>query len=303
MKIYNSTNIKLHNKTAVALGNFDGFHTGHIKLINAVKASGYETVVFTLFPHPAAFFKGTGFKALFDEGEKAELAEALGVDNYIRYPFTKEFSRLCPLEFVRLLKEKTNCAFLAVGENYTFGKNKSGTAKMLEELGQGMGIYVKIVDEVCFEGKAVSSTRIRELLKTGDIKKANLLLGRDYFIGGTVEEGRQRGRKMGFPTANINIGEEKLLPLDGVYATQTVFDGIKLPSVTNVGKNPTFNNSVRTVETFLPDFKGNLYGKRIKVAFKERIRGEIRFFSKEELAEQIKRDIAFIGNNAELRKH
>lgn len=292
MKIFTTENISIKNKTAVTLGNFDGFHMGHRKLVEEITSSPYESVIFTFRPHPVSFFNPEkGFKTILTEEEKRKTAESLGADCYISYPFTRDFSSLTPREFIALLREKTNCVLLSIGENYSFGKNRTGTPAILKEIGRNFGIEVVIVPKVKYEGIAVSSTRIREALQKGDIKKANILLNNSYFISGTVERGKNRGTKMGFPTANLSFPPSKLLPSDGVYKTTALWEGKVCPAITNIGKNPTFNNKERTVETYILDYKGNLYDKNIQISFEDKIRDEIQFPNKEALIVRIQRDI------------
>ncbi len=291
MKIIDSFDFSM-KKTAVTLGNFDGFHMGHRRLIKEVTASGYRSVIFTFSPHPVSFFGGKGsFRTIFTDSEKISIAEGLEADVLVRCPFTRELADLSPYEFFDLLIEKTDCRLLVTGDNYTFGKNKAGTPELLASLGEKKGIDVRIIPSVEYNGERVSSSAIREYISKGDIKKANLLLQTEYFISGNVVRGRHIGTDMGFPTANISVSEQKLLPCDGVYAASAKIDGKTYPAVTNIGRNPTFHNLQRTVETHVLNCRQNLYGKDITVAFTERIRDEQRFDSKNELVLQIRRDI------------
>ncbi len=292
MKIFTTENISIKEKTAVTLGNFDGFHMGHRRLVEEITSSPYKSVVFTFSPHPVSFFKpDSGFKTIQTEKEKQRTAETLGADYYVSYPFTREFSALSPEEFISLLQEKTNCVLLSIGENYSFGKGRAGNPAVLKEIGKARGIDVVVVPKVKYDGTAVSSTRIRECLKRGDVKTAGILLKTGYFISGKVERGKNRGTKMGFPTANLGIPHSKLLPSDGVYKTTALCEGKIYQALTNIGKNPTFNNSERTVETYILNYDGILYDKEIKISFKEKIRDERQFPNKEALIDQIKRDI------------
>ncbi len=284
--------------TAVTLGNFDGFHQGHRTLINEIKTSPYKTVIFTFSPHPVSFFsKDNSFKTLYTEDEKRQIAETLGVDFYIPYPFTKDFAALSPQEFIRLLKAKTNCRLLVIGADYSFGKNKSGSAKDLKSLGENMGIEVKILPKIQYIGEDISSTKIRSCLKDGDVKTAAVLLSSPYFIASRVEKGFHRGTGMGFPTANQVIPEGKFLPKDGVYKTTALIDGKPFPSLTNIGKNPTFHNTSRTVETYILDENKMLYGRSLKIEFNDFIRNEIKFPDKAALQAQIQRDIEAAQRN------
>ncbi len=296
MTIIENLNIDFKNKTAVTLGNFDGFHIGHRRLVERIKETGLEAVIFTFSPHPVRFFAPDGgFRTIYTEKEKIMTAAATGADIYINCPFTRDFAELSPEAFIRLLKAKTNCAFLAIGENYSFGKNKSGNALTLRTISKNYGIETEILKNVYYDGECVSSTRIRGLIKDGHMEDAGRLLGSPYFITGRVVHGKQRGGGMGFPTVNTETEPEKLLPGDGVYATKTYVEGRALPSVTNIGKNPTFHNDVRTVETHIAGYGGNLYGQEIKTEFRFKIRNEKTFSSKDELIKQIRADIISAG--------
>lgn len=278
--------------TAVTLGNFDGFHRGHRTLINEIKSSKLKTAIFTFSPHPVSFFSSPdAFKTIYTEEEKRQIAETLNVDFYIPYPFTKDFSSLSPKNFISLLKKKTNCRLLVIGENYSFGKNKSGNAETLKAIGAEYDIKVTVLPKIKYNGEVISSTKIRACLQTGDVKTAGILMSSPYFIASEVEKGLHRGTGMGFPTANQRVLAGKLLPKDGVYATDAIIEGVAYKAITNIGKNPTFQNNSRTVETYILNQAQNLYGKAIKIEFKDLIRNEIKFPDKAALKAQIKKDI------------
>lgn len=295
MKLYDSENIQLSESTAVTLGNFDGVHIGHQKLINTVKEfsekENLKSVVFSFYPHPVSVIKNTGkFYVILSPDEKKYVIKNMGADILIQYPFTKDFADMDSESFMKLLYEKTKCKILVVGEDYSFGKNKMGTYDTLKYYGDYMGIKVIKIPSVNDEGIKVSSSRIRKCISDKNFDEANRLLNRPYFILGKIVEGKRLGRKMGFPTINIIPPKDKLLPPDGVYLTKTAYGGKILNSITNVGKNPTVNDINRRIETYIFDFNSDIYGKEVRICFYKAIRDEIKFNSIEELKTQINSD-------------
>lgn len=285
------------NSPAVTLGNFDGVHIGHKKIFEKLRScvdkSGSEAVIFTFDPHPVKVLRpDETHKLISPLPEKLKLLEESGADAVILADFTKTFAAQHPAHFVReIIHKAIGARHVIVGHDFTFGKGKEGTIDSLRLLGDELGFQVEVVPAVKIEGQIVSSTRIRELIRQGDVKKAAMLLGRFHYIAGKVIEGHGRGKPLGFPTANIDYHAE-LLPEDGVYASKAEIEGKTYGAATNVGVNPTFGNEKRSIETFIFDLDETLYGKTIKVSFIERIRGEVAFSSPEELANQIARDIS-----------
>lgn len=293
MIIYNTEDFKITEPTAVTLGNFDGIHLGHQKLIETIKnnKNGYKTVVFSFYPHPVAFFGQKGeFKTMLDPKEKSFIIGNMGVDYLIQHPFTLEFSALSPEEFVDYIIEKVNCKMLVVGENYNFGKGRAGNYETLKTLGEARGIEVIAIPSVSYGYMRVSSTRIRGLIDCGRISEVIPMLRKPYFIISTVVEGEKRGRKMNFPTINLIPPKEKLLPADGVYISLVNVKGKVYRGITNVGNNPTFDSSIRTVETHIIDFDEEIYGTEVLVGFYQWIRTEQKFSNMDELKRQLKRD-------------
>ena len=221
---------------------------------------------------------------------KRWLREA-GADRVDMVDFTQSFADLSPEAFVEYLEARYDVAALAAGFNYTFGKAGAGTAETLRELGKKHGFQVLIAEPVLVDGEPVSSSRIRASIAGGDMEAARALLGRPYTLTGSVASARHIGRKLGFPTANLETGEQ-LLPPDGVYATLALVDGAEHPAVTNVGKNPTVAGKQRTVETYILNEDLSLYGRELSVSFLSRLREERSFSSLDALSEQIGRDVA-----------
>ena len=295
MKVIEDNNINSTNCSAVTLGNFDGVHLGHQKLINTIKgyaeSDNLTSVVFSFFPHPLALFNGDKvFYTIFTPEEKKIIMQNLGVDVLIQYPFTMKFANLEPEDFANTLFDKLKCKVLVVGENYMFGRERKGNYELLKYLGEKRNINVIKIASVNDSNERVSSTRIRKCLLKGNICEANKLLNKQYFVSGNVCKGQSIGHKIGFPTDNIEVYENKLLPIDGVYMTKTFYNGIYYNSITNIGKNPTVNGVKRTVETHIFDFNGEIYNQKLFVYFYEFIRPEIHFNSVDELKRQITED-------------
>ena len=291
--IYETDDFKITEPTAVTLGNFDGIHLGHQKLIETIKNNnkGLKTVVFSFYPHPVAFFGQKGdFKTMLDKNEKSFVLSNLDIDYLVQHPFTQEFADLSPEEFVDYIAEKVNCKFLVVGENYNFGKNRAGNYETLKKLGAQRNIEVVAIPSVSYGDMRVSSTRIRGLIDCGRLYEVIPMLKKPYFIISRVIEGEKRGRKMNFPTINLMPSKEKLLPADGVYISLVNVSGKIYKGITNVGNNPTFDNTSRTVETNIIDFDEEIYGTEVLVGLYQWIRTEQKFSNMEELKRQLSRD-------------
>ncbi|MDH3974099.1 MAG: bifunctional riboflavin kinase/FAD synthetase [Deltaproteobacteria bacterium] len=285
------------NSPALTLGNFDGVHRGHRKIFKQLRSKademGGEAVIFTFDPHPVKVLRPDEGPSLISPlPEKLKLLEESAVDAVILADFTRAFAEQHPAQFVReIIHERIKAGHVIVGHDFTFGKGKEGTIGSLKLLGEELGFHVEVIAAVKLDGQIVSSTRIRELIRKGDVKEAAKLLGRCHYVTGEVIEGHGRGKPLGFPTANLDYRAE-LIPEDGVYAAKAEIEGKMYGGATNVGTNPTFGDEKRSVETYIFDFNESLYGKTMKVSFVERIRGEIAFSSPHELAGQIKRDIS-----------
>lgn len=287
------------DKIVVALGNFDGVHLGHRRLIGNMVAKAREIggipVVFTFYPHPMVILQPSiAPPMLLTQAAKQAMMENLGVGVMIRVNFTHFFSQMEPEEFVvKVLKDALRARWVFVGYNYTFGYKGKGTPELLEQLGKRYGFNVHITPPVTVDGETVSSTLIRQLLDKGDVTRAQKFLGYCPFVEGNVVIGERRGRKLGFPTANLAVEPNIMVPARGVYSVKVEVDGESFLGVANIGVKPTFhvNSNNRTIEVHLLDFYGNLYGKKMKVYFTRRLRGEKKFSSATELVQQIKQDI------------
>jgi riboflavin kinase/FMN adenylyltransferase len=285
----------------LALGNFDGLHRGHIKIIERIRRGATErggtAVVLTFDPHPPRVLRPDKAPALLmTKPQKLVALERAGVQGVAVVRFTLELSQWEPETFVRrVLVDWLRVAEVWVGADFLFGRERSGNFSLLRTLGQQAGFRVEKIDPIRYKDFVVSSTRIRRLVAEGRVEEAGALLGRHYAIGGEVVEGARRGRELGYPTANLATRNE-LLPPNGVYATFITLDGVIRPSVTNIGLRPTFGDSPQvSVESHVLDFAGDLYGRPAEVAFVQRLRDERRFPDVDALREQIAADVRRAG--------
>ena len=280
----------------VSLGNFDGVHLGHRalfrRLINVARERQCVSVAYTFNPHPLKLLAPEKAPLLLNTvHEKRRLIEASHIDTLVEAPFTKELAAMTPEQFVdRILIEKLKAQGLVIGYDYAFGKNRCGDAEFLKRYCVEKGVSVEVLQPVGNDGLPYSSTRIRQLLQAGDVASAVSLLGRHYNLEGVVVSGKKRGRKIGFPTANLETEKEQL-PAPGVYAVKVRYNLQEYNGVVNLGSCPTFENGKSTIEVHLLDFSGDLYGQAIRIYFAERLRGERKFSGLEELSAAIRADI------------
>ena len=280
----------------VSLGNFDGVHLGHqailTKAVSEARALQGTALVLTFHPHPLSVLRpNSPLPLILSLREKLLLFRRLEIHGVILQRFSQTFSQLTAEEFVRrYLVDIIGIEKVIVGHNVSFGHRRSGNAEILVQLGEKFGFAVEVIGPVVIDGREVSSTAVRTLLGTGNMHEVTQLLGRPYGVSGRVEKGFQRGRTIGFPTANLRPRTDLLLP-NGVYAVTVDLDEkISVPGVANVGMNPTFGNNRRTIEAHLFDFSADLYGQRLRVNFLEHIREERKFPSVPELVRQIQED-------------
>jgi riboflavin kinase/FMN adenylyltransferase len=293
--------------SVVAIGVFDGVHRGHAALVRtAVKAAAEREarcVVVTFDPHPTAVVAPHAMPAQLTGIERrVELLGALGVDAVCVLPFTKELSQLSPDYFVRhVLVGGLHAKAVVVGENWRFGHKAAGDVKKLAELGEEFDFEV-LPQTLTADDEAFSSTRVRGLIAEGDVAAAAEVLGRDFGIEGTIVHGAGRGgTALGFPTANLAVAAGTAIPADGVYAGWLYRDSHRHPAAISVGTNPTFNGTERTVEAYLLDFSGDLYGAEVRLDFTARLRGQVAFAGIEPLIAQIETDVADTRRALDLR--
>ena len=289
-------NIAPDRHTILTIGVFDGVHTGHRylleRLIQRAKEEAALSGVVTFAPHPQAVLNpGSSPPMLCDLSTRIKSLRDLGLSIVAVLSFTPQLAQLGARDFVWLLKKHLKMQGLMIGPDFVLGKGGEGDTDFLRSLGQELAFSLEIVTPFSVNGEMVSSTAIRRALAQGDTKKVRRLIGRYFTVGGRVVSSSRRGRLLGFPTANLDIGTEQALPVNGVYATIAQIGGERLLSVTNIGTRPTFGYSQKTIETHLLDYSGDLYAKELKVSFVQRLRDEKRFASSQELKEQISKDI------------
>jgi riboflavin kinase/FMN adenylyltransferase len=299
LRIYHNINefIGCHNPV-VTLGTFDGLHYGHLQIIEKLKKAAKEingeTVVITFSPHPrlVLFPDDNELKLLSDKEEKIKLFENTGIDYLIIHPFTKEFSRLSTVEFVRdLLVNKLGTRKLIIGYDHRFGRNREGSLEQLKEFETAYGFEVLEIPKQEVDHIAVSSTKIRNALLAGEIKTANSFLGYPYRLTGTVIRGSKLGREIGFPTANLKIDDKhKLIPSNGVYAIKADIDGKTYSGMMNIGLRPTVDGKNLAIEAHLFNFGKDIYDKKISISFFDKLREEKKFESIEKLRKQLLED-------------
>jgi riboflavin kinase/FMN adenylyltransferase len=294
--------------TVLTIGVFDGVHRGHQKLIGAVVSAarkrGLLSGVITFQSHPRKVLAhGNGLQFINDLDERLARIRSLGVDFVAAIPFSAEIARLSAAQFVALLQSELRMAGLVIGPDFALGHGREGNAESLRALGREHGFTVDVVSASTVGGEVVSSTLLRQALADGDMLKAEKLLGHPFYLKGHIIHGRQHGRVMGFPTANLSVPAEQILPANGVYVSQTHFDGKTYPSVTNIGFRPTFGASERTIETFILDYDGDLYDRAIKVDLVDRLRDEMKFPDVAALKSQIDRDIELARQVLAHREH
>ncbi len=309
MKIIQTiSNFNSLEKTVVTIGTFDGIHIGHQKilkdLIETAKKENKKSVLLTFFPHPRMVLqKEVTIQLLNTIEEKSSLLEKMGLDYLIIHPFSKEFSRLTALDFVRdILVNQLNTSRLIIGYDHHFGKNREGNIHQLKEYSSLYDFNVEEIPAQDIDNVSVSSTKIRNALQEGSLKTANNYLGYNYMLNGTVVNGKSLGGKIGFPTANLEVNETyKLIPKTGVYIIKTVIDSVLFYGMMNIGFRPTVSGKDQTIEAHLFNFNKDLYGKNLRLELLYFLRKEKKFDSIDDLIVQLKLDkensIAYLKNN------
>jgi riboflavin kinase / FMN adenylyltransferase len=298
MRVFETFDIEERFTNAVVtVGNYDGIHIGHRRIIERMKERANEihgtSILVTFHPHPLHVLKPEReLAAITPLEERRRLIEETGVEVLFMIPFTREFSLLAPEDFVRsILVEKLAIRGIVVGYDFRVGREGRGDLALLEKLGRAYGFFVEEVAEITLEGEKIGSNRVRKLVTAGAVAMAGRLLGRPYAIKGSVVRAKGRGRTIGYPTINLKT-DYMLIPKNGVYVTEVEIEGRRFGAVTNVGTNPTFETGqVQSIESFILDYSGDLYDKEVTVIFLERIRDEVRFNSVDELIQRIDKDV------------
>ena len=304
MNIYSSAS-KYNNPRAsvVTIGTFDGVHIGHKailnRLITTAKNEDLDSVVLTFFPHPRMVLQtDSSIKLINTIDERKDLLNKTGLDHLIIHPFTKAFSRLTALEFVRdILVHKLNIKKIVIGYDHRFGRNRNADIEDLKKFGLTYGFEVEEISAQELDDVAVSSTKIRNALKVGDIQTANMYLGYPFMLSGIVVKGKAIGRTIQYPTANLELSEDyKLIPKNGVYVVKATIDAKTVYGLTSIGTNPTVGGNVKTIETYFLNFSDDLYEKELQIEFLTHIRDEETFESMDALKKAIQSDENFARN-------
>jgi riboflavin kinase/FMN adenylyltransferase len=283
-------------ETLLTVGVFDGVHVGHRYLLEKLRQRATEknllSGVVTFSPHPqSVLHPHNQLPWLSDVDDRIKSLQGLGINMVAVLTFTPKVAQLTAREFMSSLKKHLRMQGLMVGPDFVLGRGGEGNIDLLRALAREMKFNVEVVPPYTINGEVVSSTLIRQALAQSDMRRVKRLMGRYFQLRGKVVTSGKRGRALGFPTANLDINPQQALPGNGVYATITQVDGKQFPSATNIGTHPTFGEGERTVETHLIQYKGDLYGKEIRVEFVQKLRDEQRFASTEELKKQIEKDI------------
>ena len=284
----------LSNHSIVAIGNFDGIHLGHHKILECLDKTAREyglfSLVLTFFPHPGKILGKNKLKMIQTLDQKIREIRKFDIQALLIIPFDEQFASLSGQDFIQKIVLNTlRAKAIIVGKNFYFGKNREGDIPLLHRLSSKLEFRVCSIPAVIQNGETVSSSLIRNLLQEGKVEKANRLLGRSYEIEGEVVKGQSRGKALGFPTANIET-ENEIIP-QGVFITKTRIGSKILPSMTNVGKQPTFVQKDLHIESFIIDFDRNLYGEHIGINFLKKIRNQVKFSTPDELARQLEDDL------------
>ncbi len=293
-------NITPQGETLLSIGVFDGVHAGHRYLLRRLQQQATKenllSGVVTFNPHPqSVLHPDHQLPWLSDLADRVTTLQQLGLDVVAVLAFTPELAQLSARDFMSLLREYLKMRGIMVGPDFVLGRGGEGDISLLRTLGDEMEFTVHVIPPFTIKGEVVSSTLIRQALTRGDMRRVEELMGRRFYLRGKVITSHQRGRLLGFPTANLDIKPEQALPDDGIYATITQVNGKCFPSATNVGTRPTFGKGERMVETYLLDYKGDLYGRQIRVEFVKKVRDEQRFPCPEELIIQMRKDVQQVG--------
>lgn len=294
--IKNTTEFFIEEPTVISLGKFDGIHRGHELLLEQLlkkKQEGYATVIFTFDIPPKKVLASEEAKVLTTNEEKMHMFDFFGIDYLIECPFTPAVMSLEPETFIEMLVKNLSVKYIVAGEDFCFGRNRRGNYQMLKEYAEKLSYEAIILPKIKEDQRDISSTFVREEIMAGRIEMANKLLGYPYFVSGEVKHGNQIGRTIGFPTINLIPPENKLLPAYGVYITKVTIDGIVYHGVTNVGCKPTIEGKNPVgIETYILDFKQDVYDKVVIVTFIKKIREERKFPNLDSLLEQMRLDVS-----------
>ena len=288
----------------IALGSFDGLHLGHLSLVRKVKnlaaKNGGKSVVFTFKNHPRTFINNNNLELIMTNEEKLKVLECENINVVAFKDFDENIMKISPEDFVEWLCESYNVKGIVVGFNFKFGYKNLGDIELLKKFEEEYKYKLYVMEPCKIQGEIISSTTIRKELIEGNVRKAFNMLSRPYMLSGKVIDGKKLGRTIGFPTANLEIDKEKVIPKKGVYYTNVKINEKIFKGITSVGNNPTVDGQELTVETYILDFSNDIYGKEINIYFIDRIRDEIKFNNLNELIEQLKKDKKFAEKSSEV---
>lgn len=291
----------------VALGSFDGLHYGHLSLLRKTveisKKNNGNSMVFTYKNHPKTLINPEKVpRLIMDTETKIKCLEEEKIDIVVLKEFTKEFMQIQPEDFIKMLCEKYNIKGIIVGFNFKFGHKNLGDTNLLKALKNKYGYELFVMEPYTYKDEIISSSRIRKTISDGEVEEASKMLSRYYSIKGKIIHGKKLGRTIGFPTANMEVNHENVIPKKGVYYTNVEFNNKIYKGITSVGNNPTVNGKELTIETFILNFEETIYEKEIRLYFISRMRDEIKFNSLDELINQLKKDEAYAkGKDIEIK--
>jgi riboflavin kinase/FMN adenylyltransferase len=299
MQVFSNLQSLISNTpTVLTIGAFDGVHLGHRRLIRSVvesaRASRRQAALVTFFPHPSVVLGRVAPFYLTSNEEKLARLETQGLDAVVVVEFTPETANIRAAQFVNWLVENLAMRELWIGHDFALGYKREGNAEFLRATGAERGYRVHTIEPVLLDGQPVSSSRIRAALRAGDMRQANACLGRPFQLNGVVVKGAQRGRRLGFPTANLAVWADHAVPANGIYASRAHVGGASYMAATNIGTRPTFDNGLRTIEAYLLDFDGDLYGQPVSLDLLEYQRPELKFASVEALIVQMRQDVRLV---------
>ena len=295
MKIVKNINDISSTPKAITIGNFDGVHKGHQELLNQTRKiareNNLESLIFTFDKFPREIFNPKDFHRLYNNENKESFFKSYEIDTLLSIDFNEIMNVNAESFCEDILIDQLNLKFLVIGDNFRFGKNRSGDINLLKNYQDDKSFELIIPDSVLYKNESISSSRIRNFLQEGDLNAANECLGKEYMISGTVVSGEKLGRTLGYPTANISLDHD--YPLDGVYLTRTILDKKTYLSLTSIGDKPTFNGTEKLLEVFILDFDKDIYGEKLEICFLEEIRKQIKFNNQDELIKQMNEDYKY----------
>tara|TARA_B100000941_G_scaffold3647_1_gene2370 strand:+ start:6196 stop:7098 length:903 start_codon:yes stop_codon:yes gene_type:complete len=282
----------LESESIITIGTFDGVHKGHELVFKQIKNyTNLLPVVITFKKSPKDVINNNNVKTIYDIKTKEKLINDFDINKIISIDFDNTIKILTAENFIKLLKRHLKLKLLVIGEDSTIGKDKIGKKNGLGNILKKYDCDLKTVNIKRDDNEKISSSELKKLIEMGKITTVNKNLSRDYFIQGKIIEGKKLGRELGYPTANLDYSKEIVIPKDGIYETISILNNKKFLSITSIGNNPTFNEKIKTIETYIIDFNKNIYGENLKIIFKDFIRGQIKFEDKEDLITQMDKDL------------